>query len=105
MTKEKYIQVETDSINSFSYRSDRIVIESDKPIRLAVEVDRGNAQFYYGIAKDELKAIGESVEADRLSDDYIKENGKLAFTGGMVGICAQDMDSHNSFADFDISTI
>lgn len=100
VTKEKYIQVETDSINSFSYRSDRIVIESDKPIRLAVEVDRGNAQFYYGIAKDELKAIGESVEADRLSDDYIKENGKLAFTGAMVGICAQDMDSHNSFADF-----
>ena len=98
--QSKVIQVESDAINHFSYRSERVAIPSDQPIRLAVRVDRDRAQFSYGIGAEELHPIGEAVEADRLSDDYIKANGKLAFTGAMVGICAQDFDAHNSFADF-----
>ncbi|WP_170924689.1 glycoside hydrolase family 43 protein [Candidatus Enterococcus clewellii] len=99
---QKYIQVETAEINRFRYASERIPISSDEDIRLAVRVDREHAQFYFGLAEDEtLRKIGEVVAADRLSDDYIKANGKLAFTGAMVGICAQDMDDHSSYAEFD----
>ncbi len=98
--QSKVIQVETARIHQFTYRSERITIPSDKPIRLAVKVDRDQAQFFYGIENGEMQPIGEILEADHLSDDYIKANGKLAFTGAMVGICAQDFDRHCSFADF-----
>ncbi len=99
-TQTRTIQVESDSIGQFSYRSERISLPQAGALRLAVEVDHEKAQFYYGIDSGELQPIGETLEADRLSDDYIKAHGKLAFTGAMVGICAQDMDAHASYADF-----
>lgn len=99
-TNEKTIQVETNAINIFSYASERIVLPENQPIKLMVEVDREIAQFYYAVGEDCLRKIGDMVRADHLSDDYIKANGKLAFTGAMVGVCAQDMDNHRSFADF-----
>lgn len=98
--QSKVIQVETARIHQFTYRSERIAIPSDRPIRLEVKVDRDQAQFFYGIGNGEIQPIGEILEADHLSDDYIKTNGKLAFTGAMIGICAQDFDRHRSFADF-----
>jgi xylan 1,4-beta-xylosidase len=98
-TKEKILQVELCDVNHFSYASERIVIEANKPVCLAVEVNQATGQFYY--KTDQLwHAIGTILPVDHLSDDYIKANGKLAFTGAMVGICAQDMDDHSSFADF-----
>lgn len=100
-TKEKYIQLEINDINKMQYASERILIESGKPIKLAVEVDRNVAQFFYGIDKDHLQKIGNKTPVDHLSDDYIKSHGKLAFTGAMIALCAQDMDDHSSFADFD----
>ncbi len=100
-TGEKNIQLETCDINQFSYSSERIVIAKNQPIRLTVTVEGDKAQFYYAMGDGELQPIGNPVTADHLSDDYIKANGKLAFTGAMVGLCAQDMDDHSSFADFD----
>ncbi|UPO90129.1 glycoside hydrolase family 43 protein [Niallia sp. Man26] len=98
--RRKYIQLETAKINQFSYESDRILIsQHEEPIKLAVEVNREKAQFYYNLSNEWIK-IGEEIEVNHLSDDYIKANGKLAFTGAMVGICAQDMDNHTSYADF-----
>lgn len=98
--QEKSIQLENACLNEFTYRSERITIDTNSPLKLAVEVNRDKAQFYYSIGDKDFQPIGELVEADRLSDDFIKMNGKLAFTGAMVGICAQDMDDHSSFADF-----
>ncbi|WP_230315246.1 MULTISPECIES: glycoside hydrolase family 43 protein [Enterococcus] len=100
-TKEKYIQLEINQVNSMTYASERMVIESNQPVKLKVEVEREKARFFYAVGDNELKAIGEETAADHLSDDYIKANGKLAFTGAMVGVCTQDMDDHSSFADFD----
>lgn len=97
---EKTIQVESDTINQFAYHSERISIPEHQPIRLAVTVNRNQAQFYYAIGKQDLQPIGDALSADQLSDDFIKAHGKLAFTGAMVGICAQDLDHHTSFADF-----
>lgn len=100
VTKEKYIHLETACINKFSYRSKQVTIDQNLPVKLAVEVNRDQAQFYFAVDKEQFQPIGEIVEADHLSDDFIKSNGKLAFTGAMVGVCAQDMDDHSSFADF-----
>jgi xylan 1,4-beta-xylosidase len=98
--KKRYIQVEIADINQFSYHSERIFIENNqKEIKLALEVNQDKGQFYYSVGTTWEK-IGEQTYADHLSDDYIKANGKLAFTGAMVGICAQDFDSHSSYADF-----
>lgn len=97
--ESRYIQLETDELNQFSYASERIPIKGNAPIQLVVEVDHDKAQFYFGTS-EKLKKIGDTVAVDTLSDDFIKANGKLAFTGAMVGICAQDMDDHSSYADF-----
>lgn len=103
-TKEKYIQLETDAINQFQYASERLVIQPNLAIHLAVEVDHEWAQFSYAVGDEPWQMIGDPVSAAQLSSDFIKENGKLAFTGAMVGICAQDMDNHRSYADFDFFT-
>lgn len=99
------------------------------PIVLKVEVRHDTARFYYapaqlvdgslvGPAAAMLGAVetgagsrgdvdwlplGGDQPADHISDDYVERNlnGRgLAFTGAMVGICAQDMDAHRSYADF-----
>ena len=98
--RKRYLQVETADINHFRYQSERTFIENDQQaIKLAVEVKHDKGQFYYSQGTDWM-AIGEETNVDHLSDDYIKENGKLAFSGAMVGICVQDFDDHSSYADF-----
>ena len=48
-----------------------------------------------------IRAKLDGKAADHLSDDYVEtRRGRCAFTGTMVGICAQDMDAHQSHADF-----
>lgn len=97
----RYLQVEIADIGHFRYLSKPIVIKNNIEIKLAVTVEREQAQFYYQEdGQSEWQIIGAVYQADHLSDDYIKANGKLAFTGAMVGICAQDFDAHRSYADF-----
>ncbi len=73
----------------------------DGSVTLMAEVNRDQVQFYYKTERSEWIALGEVQPADRLSDDYIEiRRGRCAFTGAMVGICAQDMDAHRSYADF-----
>lgn len=69
-------------------------------IRLEVRVDRENLQFFYAWGDEEWRALGGVLPADHLSDDYIRPSA-LVFTGSMVGICAQDLFDHSSYADFD----
>ena len=86
--------------NEFSYGSDEVVLP-DGPVTLVAEVDLAEAQFYYKTGTSGWNTLGESQPAGHLSDDYIETRRKrCAFTGAMVGICAQDMDAHRSYADF-----
>lgn len=63
-------------------------------------VNGAEAQFYYK-ADGGWQPLGGVQPADHLSDDYVEtRRGRCAFTGAMVGICAQDMDAHQSHADF-----
>lgn len=83
----------------FCYGSDAVPLH-DGTVSLRVEVDHDQAQFYYAQDGD-WQAFGEVQPADHLSDDYIEtRRSRCAFTGAMVGICAQDMDAHKSYADY-----
>lgn len=100
--QQAYLQVEVAEVGKFFYLSERIYLtEEHRGIQLAVEVNREQGQFFYKeAAMADFRKIGSQTAADHLSDDFIKANGKLAFTGAMVGICAQDMDQHDSYGDF-----
>lgn len=78
----------------------RPIEEQEAALRLGVRVNRNQAQFEAAKIGGAFVPIGEPTAADRLSDDYVKELGGLSFTGAFVGICAQDLDDHSSFADF-----
>lgn len=83
----------------FTYGSKAIPLP-DGEISLKVCVNGAEAQFYYK-ADDGWQPLGGVQPADHLSDDYVEtRRGRCAFTGAMVGICAQDMDAHQSHADF-----
>ena len=83
----------------FTYGSEAVPLP-DGEISLKVCVNGAEAQFYYK-ADGGWQPLGGVQPADHLSDDYIEtRRGRCAFTGAMVGICAQDMDAHQSHADF-----
>lgn len=88
-------------LKNFAYGSDEIVLSNNAPLRLSVKVDGASAQFYYAQNVQSLTPLGEAQPADHLSDDYIEtRRSRCAFTGAMIALCAQDMDTHNSHADF-----
>ena len=83
----------------FTYGSKAVPLP-DGEISLKVCVNGAEAQFYYK-ADGGWQPLGSVQPADHLSDDYVEtRRGRCAFTGAMVGICAQDMDAHQSHADF-----
>lgn len=83
----------------FSYGSEAVSLPQGEVV-LKVRVNRAQAQFFYK-ADGGWQPLGGPQPADHLSDDYVEtRRGRCAFTGAMVGICAQDMDAHRSHADF-----
>lgn len=99
-TNGRILQIMCCDNNDFSYGSEAISL-SDGPVSLLVEVDRDCAQFYYRTGSCAWNILGGTQPANHLSDDYIEvRRGRCAFSGAMVGVCAQDMDAHCSHADF-----
>ena len=93
------LQIMRCDFNDFTYGSEAVPLP-DGEISLKVCVNGAEAQFYYK-ADGGWQPLGDVQPADHLSDDYVEtRRGRCAFTGAMVGICAQDMDAHQSHADF-----
>lgn len=93
------LQIMRCDFKDFTYGSE-VVPLPDGEISLKVCVNGAEAQFYYR-ADGDWQPLGDVQPADHLSDDYVEtRRGRCAFTGAMVGICAQDMDAHQSHADF-----
>ena len=93
------LQIMRCDFKDFTYGSDAVPLP-DGEISLKVCVNGAEAQFYYK-ADGGWQPLGGVQPADHLSDDYVEtRRGRCAFTGAMVGICAQDMDAHQSHADF-----
>lgn len=93
------LQIMRCDFKDFTYGSEAVPLP-DGEISLKVCVNGAEAQFYYK-ADGGWQPLGGVQPADHLSDDYVEtRRGRCAFTGAMVGICAQDMDAHHSHADF-----
>ena len=93
------LQIMRCDFKDFTYGSEAVPLP-DGEISLKVCVNGAEAQFYYR-ADGGWQPLGDVQPTDHLSDDYVEtRRGRCAFTGAMVGICAQDMDAHQSHADF-----
>lgn len=88
------------------YGCEQVELPGNDPVKLHVEVRGAEARFSYALVDEagdasELRPLGDVQPADHISDDYVERSIKgCAFTGAMLGICAQDMDAHGSHADF-----
>ena len=78
----------------------RRVSGPQRPIKLSVECDSRNLQFYWAYENENFKPIGPKLDALILSDDYVYEK-KSGFTGAFVGIAASDKFDTGIYADFD----
>lgn len=94
------LQIEEAKVGVHRYISEQVDLKNGiNEIKLAVNVTAGQSQFEYSI-ENQWHQIGKQNSSEYMSDDYIKNHGKLAFTGAMVGICVQDLDQHHAHADF-----
>ena len=78
----------------------RRVSGPQRPIKLSVECDSRNLQFYWAYENEDFNPIGPKLDALILSDDYVYEK-KSGFTGAFVGIAASDKFNTGIYADFD----
>lgn len=77
-------------------RADQTTYEID----LALELSHDTLQFRWALDRQEEQPIGPQLDATVLSDEY-NNDGQGAFSGTFVGVCAQDLDRHRRWAQFD----
>ena len=99
----RYAQVLVNDNDRFTFIDQRMDLSNTAgPIRLKAEVRGATARFLAApTGCEQWTVLADELDANHLSDDYISAwRGRTVFTGAMVGICAQDFDSHRSHADF-----
>ena len=99
----RYMQVLINDHDEFSFAGERFAVDEQcETVKLKASVHGSVARFYARVDDaDEWVPLCGELPADHLSDDYISAwHRRTVFTGAMVGICAQDFDSHHSYADF-----
>lgn len=98
----RYLRLMCTDENETVYKSDPVPLPEGGVVRLSVQVQAGEAQFFYAHeGMNDPVPFGEVLPAYQLSDDYVESRrGRCVFTGAMVGICVQDMDDHSAFVDF-----
>jgi xylan 1,4-beta-xylosidase len=68
---------------------------------LKVKVAYDQLQFYYSLNGSVWTAVGEVLDASKLSDEYLEYIRFEGFTGAFVGLCCQDLSGRRQPADFD----
>jgi xylan 1,4-beta-xylosidase len=97
--KTRIIQIMRADGNEFHMESDPFPIP-DGEIILRTEVNEREASFFCQSGQKAEQILLDHVDVWQLSEEHIREKeGRLAFSGSMVGMAAQDMDAHKSFAD------
>ena len=76
----------------------QIAVNEWKQNFLRAEINFQRLQFSASPDGKTWQNIGPVLDYSKLSDDY---GSTLRFTGGMVGVCAQDVGGTNTVADFD----
>ena len=78
-----------------------VSIPDEGTVYLRLEAKKETAQFYYSLDGVQYEAIGDTLDATVLSDDYYRKISTSRFTGAFVGICCQDIAGRGGYADFD----
>jgi xylan 1,4-beta-xylosidase len=68
-------------------------------IRMRLEIDRTDMQFYYAVGAAGFQAFGPVLDASILSDEGVRGEDSN-FTGNFVGVAAQDLTGRGKEADF-----
>ncbi len=102
--RKRYIEFITCNNMEFKFleEKDRVYIEdSIKQVHFKVDVNYSEMRFAYSLDNVEWRYLKDIMDANKLSDDYIRINNHESFTGAFVGMCCQDVSGENIYADFD----
>lgn len=72
-------------------------VETWPVVHLGADIDRAVLRFSCSRDGIDWLAIGPELDTSTLSDDF---DDRLRFTGGVACICAQDLMSSSTIADF-----
>lgn len=96
--KGKHITLLTTRLGQYDEQDDAIVSAAGwERCYLKVTVDYDQVQFYCSPDGEAWQTLGSTLDLGQLSDEY---EGKLGFTGTMIGLCAQDLSGTMKHADF-----
>jgi xylan 1,4-beta-xylosidase len=88
--------IATDAGNSAEILPAEIPLPATGPVRLALDLNNLELRFQSAMPGETWQAVGPTLNAAILSDDY----HHLGFTGAFVGLCCQDLTGHRRHADF-----
>lgn len=90
--------VQTDDGTYTELHATRVVIDGWKDVYLRAEIDGATLQFSASRDGSDWKPLGGPLDFTKLSDDY---GSTLRFTGPMVGLCCQDLNTASAVATFE----
>jgi xylan 1,4-beta-xylosidase len=98
---KKHIGIITMNNGKFMEFPGKITIEGLERCYLKVSINMEDLQFSYSTDGEAWEKFGPVLDFGQLSDEY---EGKLGFTGALVGMCVQDLSGMKKYADFDFFT-
>lgn len=96
----KCIRIVTCMRKKLSYPMEELCIEGWERCYLRAQMSCGDLQFWYSGDGENWKKAGPVLDAGILTDEFEHE-GMMNFTGAFVGLCCQDLDGTDQYADFD----
>lgn len=94
------IKITTCMRQKLSYPMQPVSINGWERCWLRARMCRRELQFWYSRDGEKWKKAGPDLDAGILTDEFEHE-GMMNFTGAFVGLCCQDLDGTNQYADFD----
>jgi len=82
-----------------------IELSGANDVVLRADWHRDAIQCYYQHGSKEWQSVGEPLDGNILSDDYVQDANnqyRPAFTGAFVGMCCQDLSGRKRHADFKV---
>ena len=81
---------------------DIAALAEGKPVTLKMQVNEGNAEFFWSQDGERFSRLGETLDATQLSDDFYEEDiHGLRFTGTFIVLCCQDLQSREKSAEYE----
>lgn len=97
----KNININTQNQGIYDEPTEMVSVEGWDRCYLKVTIQEEKLQFLYSRDGEEWESFGPVLNFGQLSDEY---EGKLGFTGALVGMCVQDLSGSRKHADFEYFT-